>query len=143
MSSGRVELLRRGTPFWERLEARGIPTTIIRMPANFPPSGTATRELSGMGTPDLLGTYGTFAFYTSEPFAFAGRAVSGGVVHQVRVREGRVGAVLEGRTTRSTAPRKRSMPTSWSIPTASGGSPSSCSTARRLLPCRRVVTGCR
>ena len=61
LSSGRVELLRRGQPFWEVLEARGVPTTIIRMPANFPPSGTATRELSGMGTPDLLGTYGTFA----------------------------------------------------------------------------------
>ena len=39
------------------------------MPANFPPSGTATRELSGMGTPDLLGTYGTFSFFTSDPFA--------------------------------------------------------------------------
>ena len=35
------------------------------MPANFPPSGTATRELSGMGTPDILGTYGTFSFFTS------------------------------------------------------------------------------
>ena len=57
-----------------------MPTTIIRMPANFPPSGTATRELSGMGTPDILGTYGTFAFYTSEPFAFAGQTLSGGVV---------------------------------------------------------------
>lgn len=96
LSAGRVESLRRGTPFWERLEARGVPTTIIRMPANFPPSGTATRELSGMGTPDLLGTYGTFAFYTSEPFAFAGQPVSGGVVHHVRVREGRVQAALEG-----------------------------------------------
>ncbi len=44
-----------GQPFWEVLEERGVPTTIIRMPANFPPSGTATRELSGMGTPDILG----------------------------------------------------------------------------------------
>ena len=51
------------------LEEHGIDTTIIRMPANFPPSGHATRELSGMGTPDLLGTYGTFSFYTSDPFA--------------------------------------------------------------------------
>ena len=67
LSSGRVELLRRGKPFWEVLEARGVPTTIIRMPANFPPSGAATRELSGMGTPDLMGTYGTFTFFTSEP----------------------------------------------------------------------------
>ena len=96
LSSGRVELLRRGQPFWDVLEARGVPTTIIRMPANFPPSGTATRELSGMGTPDLLGTYGTFAFYTSEPFAFAGQALSGGIVKAVKVRNGVVQTALEG-----------------------------------------------
>ncbi len=96
LSSGRVELLRRGQPFWDVLEARGVPTTIIRMPANFPPSGSATRELSGMGTPDLLGTYGTFSFYTSEPYAFVGQTLSGGVVHAVKVRDGIVRAALEG-----------------------------------------------
>lgn len=96
LSSGTVELLRQGRPFWEVLESRGVPTTIIRMPANFPPSGSATRELSGMGTPDLLGTYGTFALYTSEPFAFAGQTLSGGVVHQVKPRDGVVRAALEG-----------------------------------------------
>lgn len=96
LSSGKVELLRRGQPFWEILEGRGVPTTIIRMPANFPPSGTATRELSGMGTPDLLGTYGTFSFYTSEPYAFAGQSLSGGTAYNVRVRDGRVRANLEG-----------------------------------------------
>jgi len=96
LSSGTVELLRQGRPFWEVLESNGVPTTIVRMPANFPPSGTATRELSGMGTPDLLGTYGTFALYTSEPFAFAGQTLSGGVVHQVRPRDGVVQAALDG-----------------------------------------------
>ena len=96
LSGGRVELLRQGQPFWDVLEARGIPTTIIRMPANFPPSGTASRELSGMGTPDLLGTYGTFSFFTSEPYAFAGGTLSGGEVIQVRPRQGVVEAVLKG-----------------------------------------------
>jgi predicted AlkP superfamily phosphohydrolase/phosphomutase len=96
LSTGRIELLRRGQPFWEVLEARGVPTTIIRMPANFPPSGTATRELSGMGTPDLLGTYGTFGYYTSEPFAFRGAELSGGVVFPVNVRNGVVDGHLEG-----------------------------------------------
>jgi predicted AlkP superfamily phosphohydrolase/phosphomutase len=96
LSSGKVELLRRGQPFWEVLEDRGVPTTIIRMPANFPPSGTATRELSGMGTPDLLGTYGTFSFYTSDWNVFAEEAPSGGVAYHVRVRGGRVRAFLEG-----------------------------------------------
>ena len=64
-NEGGMELRRRGQAFWEVLEERGIPTEIVRMPANFPPSGTATRELSGMGTPDILGTYGTFSFYTN------------------------------------------------------------------------------
>jgi predicted AlkP superfamily phosphohydrolase/phosphomutase len=96
LSSGSVELLRRGQPFWDVLEEHGVETTIIRMPANFPPSGTATRELSGMGTPDILGTYGTFSFYTSEPYAFGGRALSGGAVHAVDVIEGVVRASIEG-----------------------------------------------
>jgi predicted AlkP superfamily phosphohydrolase/phosphomutase len=80
LTGGHVDLLRRGEAFWEPLERKGVQTTIIRMPANFPPSGKATRELSGMGTPDLLGTYGTFSFFTSEPFAFGGRPLSGGTV---------------------------------------------------------------
>ena len=33
-----------GRLFWEELTRRGIETTIVRAPANFPPSGTATRE---------------------------------------------------------------------------------------------------
>jgi predicted AlkP superfamily phosphohydrolase/phosphomutase len=96
LSGGKVELLRRGRPFWDLLEERGVPTTIIRMPANFPPSGTASRELSGMGTPDVLGTYGTFSFYTSELTAFAEEGPSGGLAYHVLVRDGRVRAYLEG-----------------------------------------------
>jgi predicted AlkP superfamily phosphohydrolase/phosphomutase len=96
LSGGKVELLRYGTPFWERLEARGIPTTIVRMPANFPPSGTATRELAGMGTPDLLGTYGTFTFYTSDPQAAAETKVSGGRIVAVRPVNGAFDDVIVG-----------------------------------------------
>jgi predicted AlkP superfamily phosphohydrolase/phosphomutase len=96
LSGGRVELLRKGRPFWDVLETRGIETTIVRMPANFPPSGTATRELSGMGTPDILGTYGTFTLFTSEPFAFGGRPLSGGTVHPVDLVDGTMQAALEG-----------------------------------------------
>lgn len=96
LSGGTVELLRYGQPFWEVLEERGIETTIVRMPANFPPSGTATRELSGMGTPDLLGTYGTFSFYTSEPFAFGGRTMSGGTVYPIAVQDRVVRTKLYG-----------------------------------------------
>ena len=81
--SGGVELLRHGKAFWATLGERGVETSIYRMPANFPPSETATRELSGMGVPDLVGTAGTFSFYTSELFAFAGQDISGGEVYEV------------------------------------------------------------
>jgi predicted AlkP superfamily phosphohydrolase/phosphomutase len=94
--AGRVELLRRGVPFWAALERRGVKTTIIRMPANFPPSEAATRELSGMGTPDMLGTYGTFSLYTSRANAFEGNALSGGTLISVRVVERTVRAAIEG-----------------------------------------------
>ena len=96
LSGGEVELLRHGTPFWEVLEDNGIETTIIRIPANFPPSGTATRELSGMGTPDLLGTSGTFSFFTSELFAFQGEDISGGEVYEVYPYDNKVEASLFG-----------------------------------------------
>lgn len=95
LTAGRVELLRRGRAFWEELDARGIDTTIVRMPANFPPSGHAARELSGMGTPDLLGTYGTFSLYTSDPFMTEG-PVAGGTIYRVVPKDGRVSGTLEG-----------------------------------------------
>jgi predicted AlkP superfamily phosphohydrolase/phosphomutase len=96
LTAGKVELLRHGHPFWEVLEQHGIDTTVVRMPANFPPSGLASRELSGMGTPDLLGTYGTFSFYTSGPIASGDGAVSGGVIRQVDIEDGTVRATLQG-----------------------------------------------
>ena len=96
LSGGSFKLLRRGRAFWEVLENNGIETTVVRMPANFPPSGTATRELSGMGTPDLRGNYGEFSFYTSKLFAFAGQDIAGGDVYEVDIYDGVVDAKLYG-----------------------------------------------
>ena len=95
LDSGKVELLRRGQAFWELLESRGVRTTIVRIPANFPPSGTAHRELSGMGTPDVLGSYGIFSFLTSAPFTRE-HDVSGGKVYPVEVVDGVVRTKLYG-----------------------------------------------
>ena len=93
---GEMELLRKGRAFWEVLENHGVESTVLRMPANFPPSGTASRELSGMGTPDLRGTSGEFSFYTSKLFAFAGEDISGGDVYEVDIIKGVVEAKLYG-----------------------------------------------
>ena len=91
----RVESLRRGETFWKILEDRGVETTIIRMPANFPPSREATRELSGMGTPDLLGTYGTFTWFTSRTRQ-DGAGVAGGAIVPVELEANVVRGTIEG-----------------------------------------------
>jgi predicted AlkP superfamily phosphohydrolase/phosphomutase len=96
LDEGRVELLRRGTTFWEVLEGHGVPTTILRIPANFPPSGTATRELAGMGTPDILGGYGTFSYFTTDRLAFVGEDIGGGEVQTVEEENGVIEAQLLG-----------------------------------------------
>jgi predicted AlkP superfamily phosphohydrolase/phosphomutase len=93
---GEIELLRRGTPFWEVLESHGVESWIIRMPANFPPSGEASVELSGMGTPDAVGSPGEFSFYTSELFAFEGEEISGGEIYPVDYWEGMAEGTLYG-----------------------------------------------
>ena len=96
LGGGHVELLRHGEAFWTVLEEHGVRTTVMRMPADFPPTGTATRELSGMGTPDLLGTYGTFLFFTTDPLAFLDAKVAGGEVVHVDEQGGAVKTSIHG-----------------------------------------------
>jgi predicted AlkP superfamily phosphohydrolase/phosphomutase len=92
-SRAEVRLLRKGKAFWEILESKGIPTTIVKIPSNFPPVQTEGRSLSGMGTPDVLGTYGTFSFYTTKPES--GEETSGKVFH-VKIKNNTVRASLVG-----------------------------------------------
>ena len=69
-------------------------------------------ELSGMGTPDILGTYGTFSFYTTGAVsASPARTSSGGKVY---------------------AARRRS--TTWPRPSSTGPPTPSWSSARRWRP---------
>ncbi len=96
LDGGSVDLLRKGEAFWTVLEEHGIETTVIRMPANFPPSGTATREVSGMGTPDILGTYGTFSFFTTDQFAPLPSTIDGGELQIVELRGNRLDTHLYG-----------------------------------------------
>ncbi len=59
--------MRQGTAFWQPLAEAGIPVTVFKVPSNFPPVECACHTLSGMGTPDILGTYGIFGYYTDAP----------------------------------------------------------------------------
>jgi len=95
LGSGSAEQLRHGAAFWEILDANHIRNYVYRIPANFPPIDAKGKTLSGMGTPDLRGTYGTFTFYTDDPAAAVG-AVEGGEIVQVEVKNNRVTTNLIG-----------------------------------------------
>ena len=95
LSGGKVELMRKGVAFWEVLGKKGIPSIVFRMPANFPPVEHPGMALSGMGTPDILGTSGTFSFYT-ERMPENADEFSGGKAYKVEVIDNRVEAQLRG-----------------------------------------------
>ena len=95
LGGGSAEQLRKGTAFWEILDQHHIPNVVFRIPSNFPPVSAKGETLSGMGTPDLRGTYGTFSFYTDDPTQAAG-PVEGGQIIPVEVENSRVTANLIG-----------------------------------------------
>ncbi len=51
--------------FWQYATEAKIPAVIITCPLTFPPEKINGKMLSGMGVPDILGTEGTFTFYTT------------------------------------------------------------------------------
>ena len=95
LSGGGTEILRQGKPFWDYLAERDIPTTISRMPANFPCVNSRANMVSGMGTPDMLGGYGSFTYITTAKEASFGN-ITGGVVKTVEFRDGCAKTSLPG-----------------------------------------------
>jgi len=86
LSPGTVTNLRHGATLWNELERHGVDCTVYRMPANFPPSAGDATALSGMGTPDLQGGYGTFTWFTDD-IKERTHDVSGGRIERVPMRE--------------------------------------------------------
>jgi predicted AlkP superfamily phosphohydrolase/phosphomutase len=95
LSAGGVHTLRAGTAFWQLLANVHIPSTIIRMPVNFPPVDCEAQSLAGMGTPDMQGSFGTFTFFTNDP-AEKHKQVAGGNIVHVGIENGRVILPVEG-----------------------------------------------
>ena len=95
VSGGEVENLRSGKPFWSYLTEQGIPSTVIKIPTNFPVEETATRSVSGMGTPDVVDSFGLFTYYTSDPDEKL-ENVSGGEVVRAQLRDGRANLAFHG-----------------------------------------------
>ncbi len=62
-------LRRQGVPFWDYLDAQKIDSVFYDLPSNYPPSPSQYGHhkcLSGMGTPDMLGTYGTYQYFSED-----------------------------------------------------------------------------
>ncbi len=66
LKSSKVELGRKGKPFWNTMEENGVEATLFKLPGNYPPNPTKQRTVSGMGTPDIKGTYGIYTLYTTD-----------------------------------------------------------------------------
>ncbi len=95
VKGGKVRNLRKGRAFWQILEDHDIPATIFKIPSHYPPVPTKQRTLAGMGTPDLVGSYGIFNYYTTEPLEL-NQDVGGGRIHMAYVIGNRVDAKLPG-----------------------------------------------
>lgn len=98
IAGGDVANLRKGVAFWQVLEQAGIPSVIFAVPSNFPPIKSAkglVKSISGMGTPDILGTYGTSSYYTTNPPPDADDA-GGGYFYPVEIVDGVIRAELYG-----------------------------------------------
>jgi len=66
VKNGKPQRVIKSKCFWQYASEKQVPTTIIAHPITFPPDKVYGRMLSGMGVPDILGTEGTFTFYTTE-----------------------------------------------------------------------------
>lgn len=95
LSGGGVHSLRAGRAFWQLLDEHGVGSSVIRMPANFPPADCEAESLAGMGTPDMTGSFGTFSFYTEDP-AEKRDKVPGGEIKRVALRNWRTDLVIPG-----------------------------------------------
>ncbi len=66
LSKPEIRGMRKSVPFWKILGDHGIFSSVLRVPITFPPEKFKGHLLSGMCAPDLKGSQGTFAFYTSD-----------------------------------------------------------------------------
>ena len=56
-------------PYWEVASENGLSTTTLFLPDTYPvPKKIVGKMISGMGTPDVLGTEGTFTLFTTKDY---------------------------------------------------------------------------
>ncbi len=79
-------LRRQGVPFWDYLDAKKVDSVFYDLPSNYPPTPSEYgyhKCVSGMGTPDMLGTYGTYQYF-SEDSPADGLEEGGGMRSQLK-----------------------------------------------------------
>jgi predicted AlkP superfamily phosphohydrolase/phosphomutase len=94
LSKPEIRGLRKSVPFWKILGEAGIFSTVLRVPITFPPEKFSGHLLSGMCAPDLKGSQGTFAFYTSDGAKVKRR--EGGMAIGVEVQNHRIATYISG-----------------------------------------------
>ena len=94
--ANRLKTRRRSQPFWKILGEYGIFSLALNIPVTFPPEKFFGVCLAGLGVPDLLGSQGTFFYYTTEEPSPEEAQPTGGRRITVQQRDGRVMAALPG-----------------------------------------------
>lgn len=94
----KVTNLRSGVPFYKAAADAGYKTTVIRMPLEFPPTTLPGGKLwSGLGVPDLRGTWGTFYYFGSDLTPRdAGDTEFGGKLARLEMNGDAAAATVEG-----------------------------------------------
>ena len=67
LGKARIRFERKSQSFWKILGDHGVFSSILRVPISFPPEKFRGVLLSAMSTPDLIGSQGTFSYFTSDP----------------------------------------------------------------------------
>jgi len=67
LQKARIELKRKSQSFWSIVSRKGIFSAVLRLPYSFPPETFRGLMLSGLGTPDLRGTQGSFSYFADRP----------------------------------------------------------------------------
>jgi predicted AlkP superfamily phosphohydrolase/phosphomutase len=66
ISKPKIEWKRKSRSFWKIVSSKGIYSAVLRVPFTFPAEKFYGCMLSGLSTPDLRGSQGSFSFYSNE-----------------------------------------------------------------------------
>ena len=94
LGKARIRFERKSQSFWKILGDHGIFSTVQRVPISFPAEKFNGVLLSAMSVPDLLGTQGTFSYYSSD--SDDARAFTGGTVVPVEQENNRYRSHIVG-----------------------------------------------